>query len=194
MADYIIVKNQRGVSQIWSHFGLKKNTVDGRIEENVAICKHCDVVVKCAGGGTSNMTQHLRRHHPALEPKSKVKVGSPENPKPDIQSPSVCDAPLKNSQYTISNMFLHKYSAKSPKAVNITNKIARFIVKDLRPYRIVDSPEFRDVVKTLNPQYNMPSRKQFSETVVPKLYNEVKADVKAKLGTASQVFFYLGFY
>jgi hypothetical protein len=81
------------------------------------------------------------------------------------------------------------YRSSSPKAVDITQKIAKFLVKDLRPYRMVDSPEFRDIVNTLDPRYNVPSRKQFSEVIIPQMYCTVKETVLKALSSTTQVSF-----
>ena len=57
-ADFTVVPNLRGKSNIWNHFGLKKRKVDGQITDNVAICNSCQAEVK-TGGGTSNMFFHM---------------------------------------------------------------------------------------------------------------------------------------
>ena len=62
--EFEIVKNKRGKSAVWEHFGLKKKKVDDTIVAGIAVCKICGSVVKCVGGGTSNMMSHMRvRHH-----------------------------------------------------------------------------------------------------------------------------------
>ena len=184
-----MVKNPRGKALVWNHFGLKKNS-DGTIEQNVAICRACEYVVKCAGGGTSNLTAHMRRHHPSIGCETKVESKQVEVVDLDVIGGIKRQTGSTQTQYTISNMFKKtiKYNPKSAKARAITEKMARFIVKDLRPYRIVESKEFKDVVQALDPQYSLPSRKQFAEVVVPQLYNEVKDDVKRSLVKASQVY------
>lgn len=58
-----------------------------------------------------------------------------------------------SSQQTLPNILAAKYPSKSSKVMTITDYIANFIIKDLRPYRIVDSPEFRTMVKALDPRY-----------------------------------------
>ena len=61
--DFEIVKNTRAKSDIWRYFGLKKRKLDQQIEEHVAVCRECHATVRCTGGGTSNLSTHVRRHH-----------------------------------------------------------------------------------------------------------------------------------
>ena len=52
------------------------------------------------------------------------------------------------------------------------------MTKDLRPY---------SVVNTLEPRYKIPSRTHFSDSVAPKLYEEVKSKVVTELKSASAI-------
>lgn len=54
-------------------------------------------------------------------------------------------------------------------------------------YAVVDNVGFRNMLHTLEPRYVIPSRKFFSETVVPTLYNNIKSDVINSLGRARRV-------
>ena len=69
-----------------------------------------------------------------------------------------------------------KYDSKSAKASEITKNVANFIIKDLRPFRIVDAP-----------RYSMPLRKQFAEEIIPAMYISVSQEIKKKLKCAEQV-------
>ncbi|XP_061189595.1 E3 SUMO-protein ligase ZBED1-like [Saccostrea echinata] len=92
-----------------------------------------------------------------------------------------------SSQQTLPNVMAVKYPPKSSKAMAITDSIANFIIKDLRPYRIVDSPEFRAMVKTLDSRYQCPSRKQFYDVLIPQKYEAVKTQVQDRLKNAGQI-------
>ncbi|XP_063951683.1 zinc finger BED domain-containing protein 4-like [Lytechinus pictus] len=46
---------------------------------------------------------------------------------------------------------------------------------------MVDNVGFRDLVRALDPRYQIPSRPVFSESVIPSLYHEVKRNLKADL-------------
>lgn len=92
-----------------------------------------------------------------------------------------------STQQTIPNILAAKYHAKSQKAIQITNSIATFIAKDLRPYSIVESQEFMALIKTLDPRYTVLSRKHFSDQIIPTMYNRVKNDFQRSLMQAEQV-------
>ncbi|XP_056092489.1 E3 SUMO-protein ligase ZBED1-like [Rhinichthys klamathensis goyatoka] len=49
------------------------------------------------------------------------------------------------------------------------------------PFQIVERPGFLRLMKVAVPHYKVPSRKYFSKTEIPNLYNQVKADVLKKL-------------
>ena len=59
-ADFKLVPNVRGKSDIWKYFGLKKRKVDGQIVDNIAICNSCQAEVKTSGG-TSIFVFHMGR-------------------------------------------------------------------------------------------------------------------------------------
>ena len=71
-ADFKLVPNVRGKSDIWKYFGLKKRKVDGQIVDNIAICNSCQAEVKTSGG-TSNLFFHMSRQHPHVDAPKKAR-------------------------------------------------------------------------------------------------------------------------
>ena len=143
--------------------------------ERLAICRKCGTEVQSAGG-TTNLFSHLNRRHPDIN--IETFKGSPFKEtavKPVVKTLSIMDA------------FARKYTPGSARPNEITAKIGDFIVKDLRPYSIVDSKSFRAMVKALDPKYTVPSRKHFSETVIPTMYRKVAEEVKKRIKEAEQV-------
>ena len=187
--DFEIVKNTRAKSDIWRYFGLKKRKLDQQIEEHVAVCRECHATVRCTGGGTSNLSTHVRRHHPSATITASACDTSTIPSSFPKREPNSWKSQGNMTQPTLDFMVAdtRKYPKDSKRAAEITHRIARFIIKDLRPYRIVDTPEFRDMLRTLDPRYHAPSRKQFSEIIIPKLYAEIKFQVIQDLRTAEQV-------
>ena len=59
--------------------------------------------------------------------------------------------------------------------------MAQFIVKDLRPYSVVQNSGFKNLIRVLEPKYTIPSRQHFSETVIPELYAKISQEVKQQL-------------
>ena len=73
------VANPKRKAPIWEFFRFRCK--DGQVDSTKAYCTECKASVKL-GGGTSNMSAHVRRHHPLLLNKSfgKAKVTSVRNP------------------------------------------------------------------------------------------------------------------
>ena len=57
----------------------------------------------------------------------------------------------------------------------------------MRPYCVVENAGFRELHHTLEPKYTIPSRQFFSDTCIPKLYNDAKDNVKRELMEAKRV-------
>lgn len=73
------------------------------------------------------------------------------------------------------------YAPSSQKANDLNAAISFFIAKDMMPFQIVERLGFLRMMKTAVPHYKVPSRTFFSKTEIPKLYNQVKADVRKSL-------------
>ena len=59
-----LMPNTKGKSHLWKHFNLHKWKTNVWIDADVAVSEHCDSVVKFVGG-TSNVSKHMKRHHPS---------------------------------------------------------------------------------------------------------------------------------
>jgi hypothetical protein len=71
-----------------------------------------------------------------------------------------------------------------PKQKLITDKITRMICRDIQPFSVLEDKGFRDVIKTAEPRYVMPSRKTFTNELIPQLYSETVAAVKSDMSNA----------
>lgn len=152
-------------SKVWTHFGFYE-TDDGRtLDKEYAICKNCFAKVKY-NSNTTNLQSHLVRYHGELL--SGDKKGKPSQP-------------------AITTAFKARFPFGSPRAQTITKSIAEFICKDLRPYSVVENDGFRRMLATLEPRYEVPSRRHFTEKVIPALYAETRAKVEGALQSAKRV-------
>ena len=151
---------------VWQHFGFYEN--NGKLDKNYTICKVCRSQIKYFGN-TTNLYNHISRHHPEL--------GGKKGPVPDGRP---------SSQMTIEQA-LGQLPPNSERAQWITKSIAKFIAVDLRPYSVVENMGFREMVKTLEPRYKIPSLRFFTDTAVPTLYSETKSRVLGTLAEAGRV-------
>ena len=73
------------------------------------------------------------------------------------------------------------YTRHSKKWQQITESVAFSLAKDSLPLYTVDKPGFRKMLHTLDPRYELPSRKYFSNVAIPKMYQELKENVAKEL-------------
>lgn len=77
-----------------------------------------------------------------------------------------------------------KLSKSSRRAASITDAIGYFIAKDMQPISAVEGVGFERLLKVLEPRYEIPSRKTFTERVLPTLYVKVRESVAAVVASA----------
>ena len=86
---------------------------------------------------------------------------------------------------------LHKlWNINDPRAKKIHAKAGEMIAIDCQPVSIVDHEGFKSLIRTLEPKYRMPSRKYFSETIIPFIANKIKANIVTQLKEGAE---YLSF-
>ncbi|KAL2079766.1 hypothetical protein ACEWY4_025510 [Coilia grayii] len=152
-------------ADVWNHFGFRK-LGNGTVDKSKVVCRICKAEVKYSGN-TTNLRNHLTRHHP------------------DVQLMLTSETDTR--QQSIETAFKNKMPHNSPRAQNITESIALFICKDLRPYSVVENEGFSNMVEVLEPCYTIPGRKQMSESVIPRLYETLKESVTLSLQSADRV-------
>ena len=157
-------KRRANTSNVWDHFGFKCNEEGVIIDRSKATCKYCFIEIKYAGGNTSNLSSHYTNNHGSKVDKSTV-------------------------QPSISKAFgaTKKYPKGSNHQVMLERKLVEFLVADLRPLSTLDSPSLRKLLAALDPKFNIPDRKTIGNTVLPKMYEETKREVKAQLNSCSAV-------
>lgn len=148
-------------ADVWTHFGFKDSENGDERDRTKTVCKICNKEVKYCGN-TTNLRNHLKRHHP------------------DTQASGLKQTQLEQS-------LACKLPANSTRAQKITEAVATFICKDIRPYCVVENDGFRNLIKTLEPRYVVPTRKHLSEVTVPNMYANVKESIAASLQAAERV-------
>uniref|UniRef100_A0A8C9XH09 BED-type domain-containing protein n=1 Tax=Sander lucioperca TaxID=283035 RepID=A0A8C9XH09_SANLU len=150
-------------AKVWRNFGFYRMPGSTALDMTHTVCKLCKTKTKYFGS-TTNARAHINRHHPELS---------------DTEQPPAAD------QRTLQ--CFTKLPANSERAKKITRSIACFIAKDLRPYSVVENEGFVCMLQTAEPRYTIPSRKFFTETAVPQLYNETKRKVASALTETTRV-------
>ncbi|KAH9360882.1 hypothetical protein HPB48_008158 [Haemaphysalis longicornis] len=129
-----------------------------------ARCESCQSVLKTPTGTTTTLVSHLKRHPCKYnaylsDRQRKVMVASKRSAGKESSSP-----------VSVASIFKPKLQPTSPRAKEMTRKIATFIAHDLQPYSVVEAKSFVDMINYAMPEYVIPSRNKFSRTIIPDLY------------------------
>ena len=76
------------------------------------------------------------------------------------------------------------YYRGSSKWKELTDSVTYCIAKDMLPIRIVENEGFKTLVKKLDPQYELPTRKYISKKAIPDLYSVTRESAKSQISTA----------
>lgn len=165
-AQLIVPKGAKSV--MWKHFGFEADGQGARIDEKRVLCKHCHTTIAYAGN-TTNMKQHLQNHHPHVLCQ------------PGGSSGVVTQTKLDDIVKTCPKM-----PHTSKRAREITRSIAAFIAKDLRPIAVVEGAGFRQLLDTIDPSYQVPSRKHLM-SVLGNMQEDVRGKILQELASAEFV-------
>ena len=92
-------------------------------------------------------------------------------------------AETASTQQTLTHLVQpkKKYDTKHPKQLMVTDALVDFVAEDLMPLHLIDSLRFQKLLKSLDPQYCLPSRKHLSTTLLTKKYDQLKVQIKNRL-------------
>lgn len=159
------MSDTRKRSSIWLQFKDNGN--------NKAECIHCKMKITLRAGSTTNLHRHMRTVHPTVQLEERGQASTPSTD-PGVshhQKTATAAAStgfpthagitsLTAAQSKISQ-FIPKVMTPS-KQHSIDEELAKMIATDFQPFSIVEDRGFKSFVKTLNPTYNLPSRKTLS--------------------------------
>ncbi|XP_067951337.1 E3 SUMO-protein ligase ZBED1-like [Watersipora subatra] len=132
-------------------------------------CDDCGLKIKRSDCNTTNLFAHLKNHHPLKY--DQVKKRPPgKSTYVDKQAPQ---------QTKLQEVWDKKrqYAPEDKAQARITNAITRCLAKDSMPLYTVEKQGFKDLIECLDPRFKMPSRKLFSDKLIPSLYSETKTGV-----------------
>lgn len=164
------MSKKKAFSPEWAYFGFKPDTND----ESKPICRLCGRLVLAKASNTSNLFSHLKNKHPRQYAEIKSGTSSSSTSK-ESTGPS--------SQVNIKKSFENgqPYTRNSKRWVTLTNSVSYAIAKDMLPFTAVEKPGFKKMLSSFDSRYQLPSRKYFSKTGIPQLYNSTKASVEEEI-------------
>ncbi|KAL2085940.1 hypothetical protein ACEWY4_019260 [Coilia grayii] len=160
-----LVPKKGSHSVVWKYFGFKQDD-DKQSEVH---CKVCSALVGTKHGNTTNLYNHLKRHH---------KVQYDEAVSKNSENAS---HPTKQTSITATIHNATPYPPNSSRHKEITAGISYHLAKDMAPINTVQHDGFRKMINILDKRYSMPSRNYFSKVALPAMYNEQWAIVEAEL-------------
>ena len=167
-SDTLIAKARNVKSAVWKYFGFKDQAA---VKEEIVLCRIFHRAVAARGGNTSNLISHLKTHHPLkheefrkLNAESQLSSSTRNKGSDGKSQVSIVDS-IKATQ---------KYDRNGKKWQKLTDAVTYCIGKDMLPVYTVEKPGFVSLLKQFDPQYELPSRKYFSKTAIPKLYESTR--------------------
>ena len=171
----------RKKSPIWQFFTV---TEDSRF----AKCNKCEINVPRGGQSTktftpTNLIHHLKTkpgHEEEYEKYNKLKK---ENDAKAESAVTTTNDGTRLRQVSLQgSVELHKiWDINDSRAKRIHSKVGEMIAIDCQPVSIVDHEGFKSLVSTLEPKYQLPSRKYFSETVISSIATKIRASIASPL-------------
>ncbi|XP_074573505.1 zinc finger BED domain-containing protein RICESLEEPER 1-like [Curcuma longa] len=151
-------KVDRRFSWVWEHFVKFKEGAETR-----ARCKHCgkDYAADGKQHGTSNLITHLKKNctkYRLLDPNQKT-IGF---------------QPTKNGGFTLTS------SSFSQEECRLL--LAKMVIRDEHPFRVVEGAGFKEFVHGLQPRFNIPSRFTVARDCM-KLYEDERRKLKKSLSS-----------
>lgn len=164
---------RRGSASLaWRWFGFDKKDE----QQTSPICRIFRKQIAVKQSATTNLFHHLRTTH-------KTQFEEYERLRAEQNSTAATNTvqKKKQTQQTLAETFTKKtpYDKKSGKM--ITNSVTSFIARSMLPIQSVEKDGFQEMLQTLDPRYNLPSRRYFSETALPKLYESCRQTLSHKL-------------
>ena len=159
-------------SLIWNYFAISQE------DEKTAICNECKESVSRGGSSvknfnTTNLRNHLRRFHHQLFDELLVKEREDTEKKAEEGKRR---KPSEGRQLTLVELQEQKeaWNYDHPEHTKVTKRIAEMIAIDSQPFSIVEDAGFVRLMKHTCPRYIIPSRKYFSEKIIPEMYANLR--------------------
>lgn len=178
-------------SQVWSFF----DKIDG--EPTKVKCNQCGKVISHGGKGkkanTTSLTNHIKHKHVKLMPQLTTDIHK--------RNGSTCSEYLSSSSQPSTSAASAPKQLKLQECISSASQwaiddlrsreihfcIGEMIALDNKPMSVVERVGFTRLMKKVKPKYKLPSRKYFSETIIPQIYNETKNEISKGLVSASAI-------
>ena len=80
-----------------------------------------------------------------------------------------------------------KYPSSHPHQILVNDQLVHLIAGNLLPFSLVESPHFRNFVSSLDPHYQVPSRKFSTTKLIDRKYTEINMHLRELLEQSEQI-------
>ena len=166
----VLVAKAHTSSPVWAYFGFEA-AQDGKVRnEELATCRLCARKISTKGRNTNNLFCHLGNHHPTEYNLAKIPARNATSSSTTSSAGSSAAQPTITDTLTLAT----KYARNSKRWKELTDAVTFYITKDMLPMYTVEKPGFKQLLSTFDSRYQLPSRNNFSRTVIPALYTQVR--------------------
>lgn len=130
---------------------------------------------------TTNLVSHLRSKHLELEKEyNHLKDSGKEEKDEEILAPS---SSTNSKQLTLREAAnrTRVWTVNDTKALRVSHRIGEMTAVDCQPLSIVSDAKFVCLVSTLEPRYQIPSRKYITDKIIPDIAGDVRAKVEGAM-------------
>lgn len=192
--SFISMSGEKKTSKAWQFFT--------DLKDGTAKCNFCAKIISYRGGGPYSLIRHTKSRHPPVF--MAIKEGTSPTPPSqaalDLKMPSTStaypDTQASTSAVTAATAYISQSTNIRPvtkitdfipkhltaKKIEDINKIlVKLFAKNYLPFLLVESPELKEFVKELNPNYQLPSRKTLSNVLLENYFQKTKETVQSQL-------------
>jgi hypothetical protein len=178
------------------------------LDKTHTVCRLCHARIKYSGN-TTNMTNHLRKRHfellssdgglpsrssspPTQVPRSiassdSFSLGTVIKMEDPDTSPSSLANPIDIVEECM-NMMTNSQIQLATEGPNEKNEaIANFLIQDLMPISTISEPGFKQLIRTLDPRYNLPDEQYFAKYILSIKYTIFRERAMDLLSKANRV-------
>ncbi|XP_065648073.1 zinc finger BED domain-containing protein 4-like [Hydra vulgaris] len=141
------------------------------------------------------MITHLRSKHPKEYNEMQIKIADSQKKAETVAlrnaKPGATAATSKAMvQYTIPEQVarIKIWDINNSSSIRIHRAIAKMIITDMEPIQVVQKTGFVELIRVLERRYTVPSRKYFSERLIPEINDEVCAQQLVVLNPVTSPF------
>ena len=154
-----------------------------------AICNTCQVKVSRGGRSTksyttTNLVSHLVKH-PDVN-KQYIERKSAQEPPVRVTRKRKIEQQLSLEE---TQELSKPWDINDARSQRVHRRIGEMLAVDCQPLSVVEDVGFKRVLQILEPCYKCPSRKYFTDTIVPKIYTGMKEEVSKLISGAKHISF-----